>query len=44
LVFVVALVFAFVAFVLPLPLSDGEQAVQKAATARRVRSAKVLRI
>ena len=36
--------FAFVAFMLPLPLSAGEQAVQKAATARRVRSAKVLRI
>src|SRR5438045_4160007 len=36
--------FEFVAFMLPLPLSAGEQAVQRLATARRVRSAKVLRI
>ena len=36
--------FVFVAFMLPLPLSAGEQAVQTLATARRVRSAKVLRI
>jgi hypothetical protein len=36
--------FMFVAFALPLVLSAGEQAVQKLATASRVRSAKVLRI